>query len=179
MKFIMLNGMSGAGKSTVARTLHEYLPLSVMVPNYYVRMMISGYKDYRKESGEMMFKLTEGLLEKGLELGSNVIVDQKTHDNFEGESVVDDYIKIAKEKGAEVYEIILMVEKDEAEKRIRDRGFTSKSLLNEDNVKRNVDKFYENMKKFIESRNNPIIIDTTNLSKKEVFDEIKKVVNIK
>jgi len=141
MKFTMINGPGGAGKTALAKKLHKNKELSVLVPNYLVRRMINGFRENRDRSREIMFNLTYGLVEQALVSGVDVIVDQKTHDNFSGNSVVDRYINLAKQKGATTYEIILTVDKETAMKRIKDRGFSEGGILNEENLEENVDDF--------------------------------------
>lgn len=177
MKFIMINGPGGAGKTTLAKKLHTDEKLSILVQNYLVRRMINGFRENRDRSREIMFNLTYGIVEQALTSGVDVIVDQKTHDNFSGNSIVDRYINLAKQKGATTYEIILTVDKENAMQRIKERGFSEGGILNEENLEENVNDFLKNMKDFIASRNNAKIINTSNMTEKEVFEKVLKIIS--
>jgi broad-specificity NMP kinase len=178
MKLIILNGTSGAGKTAVAKKLHAHIPLSVLVPNFEIRRMISGFKNNREKSREIMFNLMQGLVEKALFSGSDVIIDSKIHDECSGNSVIDKMAAKAREFGAETYEIILNLDKAAAMERIRNRGFSKDAILNEENLEENVDTFLKKMKEYTASRTNATIIDTSHLTEQEVFTKVKEVVGV-
>ncbi|MEY3784406.1 MAG: hypothetical protein RLZZ230_728 [Candidatus Parcubacteria bacterium] len=178
MKFILLNGTSGVGKTTVAWQIHELLPLSVMVPNFEIRRMISGFKNDRDKSREIMFNLTYGIIEQALVSGVDVIVDSKIHDDMSGKSVADRFINLAKKMNADVYEIILTVDKAQSLERIKNRGFSTDGILTEENIEENVDKFMSAMNEYTLSRGDAVILDTSNLTPEEVLSEVKKIIEI-
>ena len=178
MKFILLNGTSGVGKTTVARQIHELLPLSVMVPNFEIRRMISGFKNDRDKSREIMFNLTYGIIEQALVSDVDVIVDSKIHDDMTGKSVADRFINLAKKMNADVYEIILTVDKAQSLERIKNRGFSNDGILTEENIEENVDKFMSAMNEYTLSRGDAVILDTSNLTPEEVLSEVKKIIEI-
>lgn len=177
MKLIILNGTGGAGKTTVSKKLHEQLPLSVRLPNYELRRMVSGFKDRRAESAEIIFRLMVGMVREALAYGSDVILDSKIHDNFSGNSVIDEFIALGNEFGAEVYEIILDLDKETAIERMRGRGLKN-GLLTEENVVRNGENFYNNMQKFISSRSGAIVIDVNGLDEEAVLKEVRSVTGV-
>ncbi len=168
----MINGISGSGKTFLADRLHSSMSLSVLVPNYFIRRMISDFKDNRDKSRKIMFNLMYGIVDQALESGADVIVDSKIHDNFAGDSVVDRYLHLANSKGVKTHEIILVVDKETAIERIRKRGFSEGGILNENNLEENVDDFLKKMNKFIALRKKPIIINTSNMNEKEVYKKV-------
>jgi len=176
MKFIMINGPGGAGKTTLAKKLHKNKELSVLVLNYLIRRMINGFKENRDKSREIMFNLTYGIVEQALESGIDVIVDQKTHDDFSGNSIIDRYVSLAEQKGATTYEIILTVDKENAMERIRQRGFSEGGILNEENLEENVNDFLKKMNDFMASRDNAIIVNTSNMTEEEVLEKVLEII---
>jgi len=176
MKLIILNGTSGSGKTTVAKQLHQILPLSVMIPNYEIRRMISGFADYREESREIMFNIIYGIVEQALFSNVDVIVDSKIHDDCTGNSFVDRLVALGVEKAAVTYEIILQVDKQQSMDRIRTRGFKPGAILSEDNLEENVDTFLAKMDEYTKSRKDSILVDTSHLSPEQVLDEIKSII---
>jgi broad-specificity NMP kinase len=178
MKLIILNGIAGAGKTTVAKRLHDALPLSVLIPNFEVRRMISHFKTNRDLSRTILFNLTYGLTEQGLRSGSHVIVDSKIHDDLTGKSIIDRLVELAKTLNAETYEVLLEVDKKRSIQRIRSRGFSKGAILTEENVEENVENFIHQMEEFKKTRRNALAIDTSTLSPDEVFSSVCRAIHV-
>jgi predicted kinase len=76
MKLIILNGPPGAGKSTVAEKIHADLPMSLLIVVDAWRKQISEWRENRKESQVLSYKITAVSVDAYLSEGHDVIIDK-------------------------------------------------------------------------------------------------------
>lgn len=168
MKLIILNGPCGVGKSTIATRLHEALSLSFLLDIDSLRRLFSQYKDKRAESGTASLKLAEAILDTCLDMGHDVIIDKMQFDTV----VLDRYYEIAKQKGAEVKEIILWATKEVVMKRAHARGWKEGGMLTPEKC----EAFWSQIDELKNRRSSAVIIDTSDLSLDESYDLVIKTI---
>lgn len=165
MKLILLNGSPAAGKSTVAARLHEALPHSLLADVDSWRKLISGWRDNREESLRNAYDFTVAAVDAYLATGNSVIVDKAI---LNADPVIDALIEAGKRHGAEIYEFILIADRDTITARADARGYHENGLLTPDRVV----ELWERAQELIRKRPHAIVIDTTTLSPDETFKEI-------
>ena len=174
MKFIIINGPCGVGKSTLGQGIHESIPLSVFVDIDEVRRSISDYREYRTESGFLAFELALGIAERAMENGSTVIIDKIRFDYPQApKDYLQEFITLANKYDAQTFEFILRADKEIVLDRITMRGLDKNSLLTMDRA----EQFCDEIEKFIPQRTSAVIIDTTYTTSEEVFKSAWKIIN--
>lgn len=132
MKLILLNGPAGVGKSTIARRYIDEHPLSMSIEGDQIIGMIGAWRQNELEARKLKLALIMGMTEVALAGEHNVILPYLVTDATHAEM----FDRIAKRHGAEFYEVILAVEKNEAVARLLERGRWgeegSKQLTQED-----------------------------------------------
>ena len=118
---ILFNGPLGIGKSTLAKMYSERHPLTLNLDIDLIRGSLGQWREYRVESAKLAWEITYQMSRVALTAGSDVTVAHaiKRPENFrhlEG---------LATETGAKLYEILLLVPKDEATRRFIARGQAS------------------------------------------------------
>lgn len=167
MKLIIVNGPSGVGKSTLVERLHAEMPLCLLVDIDSIRRFITSYRENLKESSELSFRLAEAMLNSYLTSGNSVIIDKTL---LYADEVLDTFIAIGKQHGAEVHEFILSVDKDTLINRAEARGFRPGGLLTPEKVI----KHWEGSQRLISDRKDAIVIDTSQLDAEEVYLKLKE-----
>ncbi|OGI19308.1 MAG: hypothetical protein A3J06_03595 [Candidatus Moranbacteria bacterium RIFCSPLOWO2_02_FULL_48_19] len=169
MKLIVLNGSPAAGKSTLAEKLHQDLPMSLLADVDSWRKLISGWRENREKSLKYAYTFTVAAVDAYLQTGNSVIVDKAI---LSDDSVIDTILSSGKKYGAEVFEFILTAKKDTIIKRAAQRGFHKNGLLTADRVI----ELWEITQKLIRKRSSAIIIDTSTLDPKEVYQKIRAII---
>lgn len=166
MRSIILNGPCGVGKSTVARLLHERMPLSVLFDVDAVMRWMSGYAlpEHTERRRRLTFALSKAILTASHENGHDVIMDKMI---FESD-IVDQHIAIARRAGADVYEFILWAPKDVVMERAIARGFHEGGLF----TKEKCELFWQKIDDFKERRSHAVVIDVSDRSAEQVADEL-------
>lgn len=168
MKIIIINGPCGVGKSSIAMRLHEAFPRSFLLDIDSVRRLFSQYKEKREESGQASLKLSEAIVETCLNMGYDVIVDKMQFDT----EVLDRYYEIAKQKEAEVKEIILWATKEVVMERAHARGWKEGGSLTPEKC----EAFWYQIEEMKGKRPNAVIIDTSLISLEESYLLVEKAV---
>ena len=126
MKLILFNGPPGVGKTTIAKKVHETLPMSFLLDLDLQREFISQYKQYPKESNLLSFDIALGIAETCLNNNRDFISGKGMLDITEdgkNKNILDQFIKLGHKYGAEVYEIFLWADKEITLKRADERGY--------------------------------------------------------
>lgn len=117
-KLILINGFAGSGKTTLAEKYVEKFPLSLNIEGDKIIAMIGGWKEHYDEARTTIFPLTIALTRTYLELGHDVVIPYLLKNANEAEA----FEHLAEGMGVKYYEIYLHAEKDEAIKRLMQRG---------------------------------------------------------
>lgn len=168
MKLIIINGPSGVGKSTLVERLHGEISSSLLIDIDAIRRLISGYREWPKESLEQSHKLAIVMVSTYLESGNSIIIDKTL---LYADEVLDEFISLGNQHGAEVFEIILSVEKDILIKRAEERGFRPGGLLTPEKVI----KHWEGHQRLISDRKDAIVIDTSSLTPEQVHARVREI----
>jgi len=155
MKLIIVNGPTGIGKSTVAKKIHEKLPLSFLLDIDAQRRYISKYKENRKESGELSLVVSRAIANEYLKSGHDVIIDKVIVNT----TTALGFIELGKKHNADIYEFILNSSRETLIKRAEERGYRDESLLTPERVER----FWEEIQEYIKDNPEAIVIDTESL----------------
>lgn len=165
MKLILINGGAGIGKSTIAEKIHQALPLSFLLDIDAQRRYISGYKEHREESGELIIKLSLAMVEDYLQNGHDVVIDKILTDA----KISDAFLELGLKYGATVFEFVLNADKETLMARAGTRGFREGSMLTPEKVS----EFWEAMQSYIKDRPQAIVVDTKNVSADDTFEYVR------
>ncbi len=162
MKLILINGPAGIGKSTIAGKLHQVLPLSFLLDIDAQRRYISGYREHRKESGDLVIQLSLAMVENYLQSGHDVIIDKVLTDA----GVSERFLELGRKHDATVFEFVLNADKEALIVRANERGYREGSMLTPEKVP----KIWEAMQSYIKLRPSALIVETSGKSIEEVCD---------
>jgi len=169
MKLIILNGPPGVGKSTVAEKLHADMPLSLLIVVDAWRKQISEWREYRKESQVLAYKITSVSVDAYLAEGHDVIIDKAI---LNDDTTLDMLIGVGKKRDANIYEIVLTASKEIVLERAEKRGFNPKGLLTLEGVEH----LWNLSQELKETRPNAEVIDTSTATPEEVYEKVKSLV---
>jgi len=169
MKLIILNGPTGVGKSTLAKNLIEQIPHSVFIDVDELRRTVPGYPEKKEETQRLAYEKTAELIENYLREDKNVIIDKTIHKA----EVLEQFIAIAKKRSADVFEFLVFADKDTVQKRANERGYKPNGLLTPEKV----GEHWEKMNELRDQRTNLILLDTTNLTPREVLGVVLTKIN--
>jgi predicted kinase len=165
VKLILINGPAGIGKSTIAQKVHPALPLSFLLDIDAQRRYISGYREHRKESGELVIKLSLAMVEDYLQNGHDVVIDKFLTDAKISES----FLELGRKYNATVFEFVLNADKETLIARANERGFREGSMLTPEKVP----EFWEAMQNYIKSRPQAIVVDTMTMNADNTFEYVR------
>lgn len=171
MKLIIINGPCGIGKSTLAHALHESIPLSFLIDVDLIRRHVSGYREYREESGHLSHLIALAILTACFKEGRDVILDKMLFDS----ELIDAYRAIADEHHADIYEFILWAPKEIVMARAGGRGWKENGLLTPEKC----ELFWQKIDQLKDKRPQAKAIDTTLLTEVELLRVITKVIDNK
>lgn len=117
-KLIILNGPLGIGKSTLAQLYVDEHPLALKLDIDELCAQIGQWRDQAPESRRLSKDLAEIMTKTYLNSGHDVVIPQI----FRQTKWLEALEKVASDTGAEFYEILLDVERDEAIRRFEVRG---------------------------------------------------------
>ncbi len=136
-KFILLvDGMSGAGKSTTVSYLASDLPRTAIIGFDKIKRFISDFKRGTKDN-VISRKITHAMARKYLELGLSVIVEQ----SFKTPQEISWYEDLAKEHNIPCVKYQIHSDPDEALRRVIKRTKENNGDLPESRAKRNINLF--------------------------------------
>ncbi len=169
MKLIILNGPPGVGKSTIAKKLHDEIPMSLLIEGDEWRRQISHWKDHREASHDLVYAIKIAAADAALKFGSDVIIDKAI---FGSDSTLDSLLASAKEKNAAAYEFILNANKETVVARADLRGYKPGSTFTRERAL----ELWQKGQDLIARRPHAIVIDTSDLSMDETYQKIKEIV---
>lgn len=118
-KLIILNGSLGIGKSTLASRFAEEHPLTLRLDIDDIRTYISHWREEDEESSVSSKQMAIAMIKVHLSLGHDVVVPQIVQKT----EFFEQFEQAAKEAGADFIEVLLLVDKDEAIKRFKERNY--------------------------------------------------------
>lgn len=167
MKLILINGPAAVGKSTLAEKLHKTLPLSFYIDVDLIRRSISGYRTNPKRSWQLSMVAALGIAEAQLKNKNSIIIDKMIYNKG---GFIDSFLDLGKQYKADTYEFILWANKNTVMERAEKRGYRKGGLLTRKKTKN----FWLEIEKLIAQRKEAIIIDTDQLTERQVFNAINK-----
>lgn len=117
-KLIILNGALGVGKSTLAERYATEHPLTLKLDIDEVRRWISNYREEKEVSGPLAKKMAGEMARVHLKEGHDVVISQI----FTQPEPLESLGGIAKECGADFYELLLSISKEDSIRRFIERG---------------------------------------------------------
>ena len=165
MKLILINGPTGVGKSTIAQKIHQGLPLSFLLDIDAQRRYISGYREHRGESLDLVIKLSLAMVENYLQSKHDVVIDKVLTDV----EVAERFLELGRKYNATVFEFVLNVDKETLMARAEERGYKEGGMLTPEKVP----EFWERIQNYIKEKPQAIIVNTKNLNIEETFEYIQ------
>jgi predicted kinase len=165
MKLILINGPTGIGKSTIAQKLQHVLPLSFLLDIDAQRRYISGYKEHRDESLDLVMKLSYAVIETALQNGRDVVIDKVLTDT----EVSERFLELGRKYDAAVFEFVLNADKETLIARANQRGYIEGSMLTPEKVP----EFWDRIQSYLIERPDAIVIDTKSMSPDDTFEYIR------
>ena len=163
-KLIILNGALAVGKSTLAEKYAEEHPLTLKLDIDEVRRWISNFREEKEISGPLAKKMAGEMARVHLQAGYDVVIAQV----FIQEEYLENLENIAKECGAEFYEFLLAISKEDSIRRFIERGkasgypdgFSPAGLVTLGGKEKKLEQMYDDMMIMIPKRPNTKIIES-------------------
>ncbi len=156
MKLILINGPTGIGKSTIAQKIHQDLPLSFLLDIDAQRRYISGYREHRAESLDLVIKLSLATVENYLQSKHDVVIDKVITDV----EMAEKFFELGRKYNATVFEFVLNTDKETLVARAGERGYKEGGMLTLEKVP----KFWDRIQNYIKERPRAIVVETKNLN---------------
>jgi len=156
-KVILLNGPAGVGKTTISKKYIDENPLSISIEGDKIIGMMGQWRKNEEVARQLVFEHTKSLLETHLKSGYDVVLPYLLIDATHA----TEFELIAKNNGAEFFEIVLLVEKEDATKRLLERGTWGEEgskVLTEEH-KSDIEALYDKMLEELNKRPNTIKLD--------------------
>ncbi len=164
---LLIDGMTGAGKTTVAKLLGESMSRTAILGVDKIKRFISDFERGGRDNKiakNIIFEMTKKYLSHNI----SVIVEQ----SFKSEEEFQRYENIAKKYKIPIYKIQLLTNPKLALKRVLSRQDNWKHKVSEDRIKHNISLF-EDKKSY-----GFIAIDTSEIKPKEVERKILKLLGL-
>ena len=163
---LLIDGMTGAGKSTVANLLAEKIPRVAIVGMDRVKRFISDFKRGLRDNS-IARDITIEMTKKYLDHNISVIVDQPIKEKSE----LKQYENIARKYSIPIYKVQLFTSPKLAFKRILDRQKKLDIKVPITRIKKNIS-LYKN-----KGEEGFVAIDTSKKASKEVVKDILKLLS--
>ncbi|MFA7193867.1 MAG: AAA family ATPase [Candidatus Paceibacterota bacterium] len=160
-KLILLDGMSGAGKTTLSKSLSKELPRTAIVGFDKIKRFISDFERGIQDN-QIAREVTMVMAAKYLDLGLSVIVENP----FKTEEEIDFYTTLAQDRKIHCYKFQLHANPDIALQRVVKRTQENNGDLTEERARNNISIFKNR------SHLGFKVIDTTNMEPREVMDSV-------
>lgn len=160
---LLIDGMSGAGKTTTSKFLADEMPRTAIVGFDKIKKFVSDFERGVRDN-TIARKVTFVMVEKYLDLGLSVIVEQP----FKSEEEVSAYEKLTSDHDISCYKYQLCANPDVALQRVVKRTKENKGDLTKERAERNIS--------FFKSREDLgfVVIDTTDRSSRYTAEMIIK-----
>ena len=178
-KLIILNGPLGIGKSTLAKHYAGEHPLTLMLDIDNVWAMISHWREEKDISAPLSKTMALAMARINLEAGNDVVVPQiiQTHE------LSNSFKELAGSCGADFYEILLSVDKDESIRRFilrgqaqgYESGFRPGGIIDKSGREKKLSDMYDNMQKVAKTNPQVIKIEPTLGDINGTYAQIMKV----
>ena len=164
MKFVIINGPCGVGKTSVSKLVHQEWSMSLLLPIDELRRLYSGFRQAREESMMLTNEMGRAMARVSLNHGHSVILEGlKTR-----QDLLDPWVQLAREHQADVYEYMLWAPKDLVLRRADERGYRPGGLLTPEKVER----FWDELDALRTTRPGMIELDAEHHTPKELADSI-------
>ena len=164
---LLVDGMSGAGKTTITKLLAEKSPRTAIVGFDKIKKFVSDFERGPRDN-QIAREVTMVMAEKYLDMGLSVIVEHP----FKTEEEIDFYTKVADERKIPCHKFQLHADPDIALQRVVARTKKNNGDLTEERAKRNISLFQPR------DHLNFRVIDTTNMEPEDVAEVIlNEVIN--
>lgn len=162
---MLVDGMSGGGKTTTCNLLAQKLPRTAIVGFDKIKKFVSDFERGTRDN-QIAREVTEVMVLKYLDLGLSVIVEHP----FKNEEEISFYTNVARSRGIPCYKFQLYADPNIALQRVVTRTKENNGDLPEERAKHNISLF--------ESRSNLgfTVIDTTEIEPQKVAEHILKEV---
>lgn len=173
MKLILLDGFAGIGKTTLA---HKYIavhPLTMAIEGDEIMNMIGKWREHEPEARVIKLKHVTALIDSHLQTGNDVILPYLVTDA----SHIAQFEKMAQGHGATFYEIYLSTNKDDATKRLLDRGRWGEAgskILTEDDIP-NIESLYELMESELQKRPSAVHVESKDGESEKTYFALLKI----
>lgn len=162
-KLIILNGPLGIGKSTLASRYADEHPLTLRLDIDDIRTYISHWRDKDEQSADSSKKMALAMAKVHLSLGYDVVIPQI----IRKVELLERFEQVAKEANADFKEVLLLVNKEEAISRFKERsyaqghasGFRPGGLIDTGGRETKLATMYDDMISTTNERPNTIIIE--------------------
>lgn len=162
---LLLDGMTGSGKTTVSDNLSKQIPRLATIGIDRVKLFI---RDFQRDNGdndiarEIIISMTKIYFDHGI----SVIIDQPIRSQE-----IEIFENIAKKYSAPIYKVQLFTTPEIAFERIIERMKTWSNPTSEEQVRKNI-AFFKSKKDVGFTQ-----IDTTSLETNQVVEQILKLIN--
>ncbi len=170
-KLIILNGF----KTTLAQKYIQKFPLSINIEGDKIITMIGNWKEHYDEARIPIFPITLAIAKINLELGRDVVIPYLLKDADHAEK----FENLAKELHARYYEIYLHANKDEAIKRLMQRGVWGEEGLPPlgDRDLPQISQLFDTMESATSLRPNQIKLDIIHGDIDKTFENFLEILN--
>ncbi len=163
-KLILLNGSLGVGKSTLASRYTEDHPLALNLDIDKLWSMLGQWREHPQESYGMAQNMVTIVARHHLQAGHSVILPQ----NILRIEVVEAYERMAEDCNADLHEILLLVDEDEAIRRFIIRGqqsghptgFRPGGLVDTNGREKRLKEMYDEMMMVVAARPNTKVVES-------------------
>lgn len=158
---LLLDGMTGAGKTTTTKLLAKDLPRTAIIGMDKVKWFLTDFERGTRDN-DISKEVTLQMTKKYLELGISVIIEQP----FKSIEEIQEYEEIARAYSVPCYKFQLFTTPEIAHHRITERQKDSENKLPEERIQRNISLFKKRDELGF------TIIDTSTLNKEEVAQQV-------
>jgi predicted kinase len=117
-KLILLHGFAGLGKTTIAERYASQHPLAMDLEGDRIIVLLGQWLKHETAARELLFKLGKTMTRTCLQAGHSVVVPMlPTH-----LEPVKSFERIAQETGVQCFQVVLVVDRKEAIRRLLKRG---------------------------------------------------------
>lgn len=161
---LIIDGMTGAGKTTTAKLLSEEIPRVATIGMDKVKRFISDFERGERDNSiarDVVFEMTKKYLDHKI----SVIVEQP----FKSKQELERYDELAQKYSLPIYKVQLFANPETAFQRVLNRQENLEIKVPKEHINRNIGLF-ENKKD-----EGFMVIDSSNLSSEQVKEKILKI----